>query len=328
MIDSLFAQGSSIAVAVAFDDHTVPLIRFASKLALRTGKKLALIHVAEPPLVAQPVAPFMVPSILWDKMPELAASHRAEAKRKLAALKEHVVPGVEVKSVVAEGHAAESLAKQAQQVDAALIVVGTRVNSKSFVPRGFSAALSLMASAPVPVLAMDTERHMPDFDLPFRILIADDLEEHTEPAVAVAAALAESLKKSWVHHVYVSALTSANLETALRNAALAAHTILPAKEAAEVFKAVHARQRAELEARFSDFREYVEAAEGKYTCEVTPGDVGGELDSAVRTYHLDLLVFGRHHGIHHDPWSFGRMPFRAMMGFGLPVLVVPGPDLK
>lgn len=323
MIESLLSQGTHVAVAVAFDEHTVPLVRFGKELATRLGKKLALIHVAEAPLVPQPVRPFAIPAVVWDKFPDAVMSGRHEAKRKLQELRATLPETLDVKLIASEGRAADVLVKEAEHVGASFLLVGTSVDKQSFLPSGFSTALSLMAMAPLPVLIVDTERHLPDLSLPFRILLADDLSDQTEPAVACAATLADSMAKSWVHHVHVSAFSAPDLTTVLRNAAAAAHTTLSERESAEIVKAVHTEQREALEARFSDYREYVEAAGGRYTAEITAGDVGSELEQAVKTYLPDLLVFGRHHGWHKKPFFFGRMPFKAMMQFHRPVLVVP-----
>ncbi len=325
MIQSALENGEYVAVAVAFDDHTLPLAQFGAALAAKLGKKLALIHVAETPAIARPVQPFVVPSVIWDKMLEYVAAGREQARKRLNELKESLPGTPDAKLVVLEGLVVDGLAKEATRLGACLLLVGTSVRNKLFVPRGFSTALTLMASSPVPVMAMDTERHIPGLDLAFRILLADDLGEQSEPAVQLAAALADSLPKTWVHHVHVSAFSKANLDTALKNAAVAAHTSMTPGEAEEIFKAVRAKQRDALEARFGDYREYVEAAGGKYSSEVVTGDVGQELDAAVKTYVPDVLVFGRHQSLHRQPFFFGRMPFKAMMAYNRPVLVVPGP---
>jgi nucleotide-binding universal stress UspA family protein len=326
MIESMISSGSYVVIAVGFDDHTESLVRFGGALARKLGKKVALVHSAEVPIVQEPVRPFAVPALVWEKIPELVAASREELKKQLGALKTRLLSDLDVKLIVKEGQAAEVLAKEAEDLNASLLIVGTSVKPQSFVPRGFSTALTLMASAKVPVLAVDTERHLPDLSLPFRVLVADDLSPQSEPAVQAAATLAEACRASWLQHLHVSAFSKENLETTLRQAAAAAHTSLSAIEAEEVYKAVQAEQRAALEDRFSDYREYFEASGGRYTAEVVPGQLRAELDAAVKTHLPDIMVFGRHHTVHRKPFFFGRMPYKAMMAFGRPVLIVPGAD--
>jgi nucleotide-binding universal stress UspA family protein len=182
----------------------------------------------------------------------------------------------------------------------------------------------LMASSSVPILAVDPGLDKPLPDKP-RILMADDLSDDAEAALAFAADLTTASHGGLLHHLHVNGITEDALRAALATAAATAHTQTPAPDAAhDVFLGLQRRLKGRLDSRASAFVDHIEATDGRYFADVATGGVDPELERVVRTFKPDLLVFGRHHALRTKPFNIGRLPFRAMLSYGKPVLVVPG----
>lgn len=307
----------NIGVAVSFDEHAAPLVALAGRLAARTGKRLLLLHAVEPwheGLLARNVA---------DAIVQRASSL---AKGRLVELSSFAPEGVEVETAVVVGKPAEALAAAALAKECCLLCVGATRSGTASLLSGMSTAMALMAACPVATLVVDAANGMrvPEGGS-LRILVADDLSDGSEAAVELGAALAASLGEARLHHVHVSPLGEGELRDALASAAAASRAPLDsATSAHEVLAALRATQVARLEERGSLQREYVEEAGGSYTSEVLSGAVRAELGTVVKGFGPDLLVFGRHAPVHRKPLHFGRMPLRAMLAHGKPVVVVPG----
>ncbi len=318
-----FSSHSTIAVAVGFDRHTEALVKIAGGLAQKLGKRLALMHVVDAWASGVPAFSQTTPSPLWDAFPAVESSARSVAMERLSEIAQSLPKGLEVTSSVTVGPVAATLGTEAAGLGAMLLVVAVDGNAGRGPFAGLSTAVSLLAGSPIPVLAVDPGTHAPEVGTGMRILVADDLTDQAITAVEYAAALADGLGQAWVHHVHVSAFNQETLAVALKNVAASAHVALDGDESRAVFDAVHREQIAKLEARFSDDREYIEAGGGRYTSEVTAGGVRPELTNVVTSLAPDVIVFGRHRALHHQPFAFGRLPIRSMLAFKRPVLVVP-----
>jgi nucleotide-binding universal stress UspA family protein len=318
-----FSSPSTIVVAVAFDPQTEPLAQWAAALARALGKKLRLVHAVETWAEIGSSLAGVERSPLREVVPAVTETAREAATDRLAALASSLGTGISIDVVAATGSPVAILAQEAAAVDTCLLIVGAHFQMSTLVPRGLSTTLSLLATASVPVLAADARGHLPKPGAAVRLLVADDLGEQTESAVAFAGDMACAWHRAWVHHVHVSALSDADLESALRNAAIAARTVMTPDQAQVVCQAVHREQLRSLETRFADRRDALAASGGSYTSEVVPGGVKAELARLATDIAPDLLVFGRRAPDQPAATVFGRMPYRAMLAMQRPVLVVP-----
>jgi hypothetical protein len=190
--------------------------------------------------------------------------------------------------------------------------------------RGGSTALSLLVSSPVPVLAL-AAASTPLLRSPApRLLLADDLADQSETVVAFAFELATALEGVELHHVHVNPLTLEGLRGGLEIAAGAARAPLASGAAPEsVHQALTTQLSEQLAARAAIHREYLEAASGTYVPHVIEGSVQAALADGVERIDPDVLLFGRHRAYHKRPFFLGRMPYRAMLAHGRPVIVAP-----
>jgi nucleotide-binding universal stress UspA family protein len=312
-----------VAVAVAFDENAEGLVRLAGALARRLGKKLVLLHAVEPWIE--------LPASLTDATPLLGLGAAAEreahgvAEARLKELAGLVPHGVEVERVVVLGKARSALAQSATACNASLLIVGAHLEAlRHAVPRGLSTAMALMPAATVPLLVVDPAKLPPLAEGDCKLLVADDLSAATAPAVRYALELAAAMGQCTVRHVYVNGIDRDQLQAALAAAAAASHSPLgDAVSPDEILNRVTMQLQAKLEERASAHVDYLEAARGRYEAEVVSGSVRNELLLEVLRYRPHLLVFGRHKTLHTGPMFLGRMPFRAMVAHGLPVLIVP-----
>lgn len=306
MTESFFVAHPFVTVAVAFDEHTPGLVRRGIELAGRHAKGLYLLHVVDATFAGQS-----------------EAMNRAYVA--LDVLAQTVPAGMNTRVGVAMGEVAGTLAEQAAEIGTCVLLVGAKERESGLIKRGMAVAADVVAKASVPVMVIDaTEtRGAAPMGAHPRFLLADDLTDKAETAVAFTAGLAEGVHDAWIHHVHISALSRENLNTALNSAAAAAHAELAPGLTADVCSAVAHEQVLRLEERIGEYRDYLEAAGCKYSAEALAGPLRGELDKIIADFNPDVLVFGRHRAPHLHPLTIGQLPLKAMLGFGRPVVVVP-----
>jgi len=316
-----------VTLAVKFDRAAPALLETATRLCRRLGKKLCLLHVLEP-WVELPLAGVFGQGgdPLGRVSQAMEASTRDLALGRLAELAQTVSPEISVRTVVVAGKPIERIGSEAENVGTCLLIVGASYNGARLLPQGLSLALSLMAGAPVPVLALDAMRTPRPEMNKLILMLADDLGAQTETAVEFAYALATALGNTTLYHVHVNSLSYASLETGLAAAAASGHTRddeVPGV-ADELYQALTRRLGEALEERGADQRDYLEAAGGTCITEVLTGDVAQQLGDLIQTTNPALLIFGRHRALQMRPFFIGRLPYRTMLAFKCPVVVVPG----
>lgn len=323
MSDASQFNEPKIAVAVAFDEFAEGLVRFAGKLAARLGKKLVLLHVVEPffelPISMTEVASLTGLSAVAEREARTAAESRLEELIKL------VPEGVSAERVILHGKPRSTLSQSAFACRACLLIAGAHLQSlRHAMPRGLSTAMGLMPATQVPLLVVDPD-HLPRlFDDDHKILLADDLTASSEAAVRYALELSTALESTKIRHVYINTLNREQLASALTDAAAAARSPGVDQLSTDlVFKRILEDLEESLEERASSYIDYLENSGGSYEREVITGDVRNEVAQEILRYRPTLVVFGRHKALHSGPMFLGRMPFRAMVAHGVPVLIVP-----
>ncbi len=311
-----------IAVAVAFDRHAPDLVRMGAQIAARTGKRLCLIHSVEPWHEAP--APSRGSTHLSNVAQVMERNAAELAGARLRELRELLPPGLHVETHIVAGKPTEALGAEAARLGVALMIVGADLSQMRYVPRGFSTALSLMVTSPVPLFVVDTASCS---TLPadgWRLLVADDLGEQTSDAVQFAFDFAAATRATTLHHLHVNGLSLTTLKAGIATAAVTAHTPIAATVSAdEVHDALLATLEERLSERAAPMRDYLEAAGGEYVSIVATGIVADEVERCVQDVRPDIVIFGRHQAYHHRPFFIGRLPFRAMLEQRRPVIVVP-----
>ena len=324
MSETLATRAKYVTVAVAFDHHTIPLTTFAARLCEKLSKDLCLMHVVEPWLDSPHSVPRGENDPLWNVSQAVEKNAYELAERKLNELASEISPRVRVVKHVLRGKPVPLLMQEAFNIGSMMLVVGADVESLKYLPKGLSTALSLMASASVPVLVADGSLLHEILDDRLDILVADDLSEDAENALEFGFDLAIGQGKATLHHVHINGLTFDSLRSGLLSAAATSHSIGNDEKTTEiVFDSMIKGFEAQLEQRGGNERDYLENGGGSYKPKVLTGNVAKKILEEIQTVNPAILVFGRHQAVHRQPFFMGRVPFKTMLASKIPVVIVP-----
>lgn len=324
MSETFATRAPCITVAVGFDKHTIPLVRYAAHLCQKLGKELCLLHVVEPWLNHPHSTSLGDNDPLWNVTQAVETNANQLAKSKLDELAQEVAPQITVRKKVVSGKALPTLCEEALKLESMLLLVGADVGNLKFLPKGLSTALSLLISSPVPVLVADGAEIQDAKPQNLKILVADDLSSGSENALELAFDLAIASGRSTLHHIHVSGITFDALEAGLVTAASTTHSPLGELETTEViFDSLMSGLEKSMTARCEAQREYLEAGGGTYHAEVLSGPVPKMLQDYIDQIKPDIVLFGRHQTYHRQPFFIGRVPFRTMLASRIPTVVAP-----
>jgi nucleotide-binding universal stress UspA family protein len=291
-----------------YPSHTEKTLRFAYELTKHVKGRLRIVTVFEP-TNAPPWGDVPVPRDLVATRAGVYHALRVGREEALKRLKIEIqelasrYPDVDAQgSVVEAWDPAQGIVSEAISRNANLIVVGTSRPSYRHVYRGFSTALSLMASSQLPVLVVPEEAELKWDDRDFRILIADDLKSDSVAVVRQGLSFAAALGPCKVEHLHVienSPFTFFKLDGKL-----------------ELQRAC----REEMKRRAKEFLQAITDIE--YHPEVCFGDVAETLHDILEDRPMTLIVFGRHKTFKFQPFAIGRMTANAMLELKRPVLLV------
>lgn len=322
MADQFKGAHQNVVVGLSFDQHSDQLFQRALSLCRRTGMGLRLVH-AVPPLSPRPL---YLPAeaeacTTGDHQAEPRNAALAEAQAKVERIVAQAGGGVSCRGNVIEAQTASAaIAADAAANGGALIMVGAAPDPHRFVPTGISTALTLMASAPVPVLAV---RH----DCPlflakdtFRIVIADDLATKSDATARAAISLGAALRRAELIHLHVIDFTFDNLIRRLEDQRCPGTGTR--QKSAELWTIMEHSVHDALRARSHGQSALVEFTGGRYETRVLSGNPRAEIANAFACIAPDIVVFGRHHRLHRRPFGIGHIPFSAMLDGPWGVMVV------
>jgi len=145
---------TQILAAVDLSDVTQSVIAEAELLAKALTAQLTLIHVAEPnpeEFVGYAAGP---PSVIADRASKL--QHERDALEKLAA--ELRYRGIKTDTVLTEGATADAILRQADQIDPALIVLGSHGHGMLYHALVGSVSAAVVKDSTRPVLIVPDPR--------------------------------------------------------------------------------------------------------------------------------------------------------------------------
>ncbi len=207
-------RGSSVVVAIKFNDHAPTLIKWGLSIARRMGLPLVLVNVTEHHALY--FVPYSLP-ILDTLVSSVEAENQLIAESQLENMAEKYLAGYEHKIYARSGYAAKEILEQAAYSRASLIIVGAAAASHHFVPKGFSTSLTLLAESPVPVLVISAAIETVMSSERCIVAFADDLSPQTESMARAALKFSASLGGVDFHHVHVNALTEEVLDAVMRD---------------------------------------------------------------------------------------------------------------
>lgn len=313
-----------VDVAVGLDQDCKALIGVARQISLRTGMRLRLVHAVDPFACGLPAPLIDVAGPLGDYAGVVDDCRKRAAEKRLEVLQMELTRLSPEKHVTL-GHPADAVMADATANDVQLILAGAGRRTYDATLRGFSTALRLMAEAaqPVVIVGQACER---DLNRPrLKMLVADDLTPSSEAAMRNGLDFARALGDTDILHVHVNPVTAARVhEVAL---ALNKNAEAPQGDAFdenEVLAAVDFRLRESLATRAPERRALLAARGCTYRTEIaTGGTVAEAVKHLAEDHDADIVVFGRHHGLHRHPFAFGKVSHREMLAQKRIVMIVP-----
>jgi nucleotide-binding universal stress UspA family protein len=211
-----------------------------------------------------------------------------------------------------------------------IVAAAGQIEGRTF-PHGYSTSIGLMAASTLPVMVVPNHwNHLHNYDH-LKVLVADDLTDHSRGAISLACEFAANFPGSEVMHLHICKSSTADIKN-WGDEILAAMTkgTVPMDEGfnQEKFLAkVGKSYKDTLESRLGTAKLLIEQS-GAYKPAVAYGDPFAEFGKAVDKFNPDIVVFGRHEFFHARPFGIGKMPFHAMLGLNRPVVISPTPAHK
>ena len=326
MYDSFKKKKFRVSVGINSESGSEELLDFCRDFSQRTSARVRLVHAIEP-WEDHPWA-YAFPGVepYGAMTRELEQQTRKDLREKLEACKASLRLD-DVETNLAHGTAAEVLGADAVSNNASMIIVGSASRGYRFVPRGFSTALTLMARARVPVMAVPSGCKSFRSSGRLSVLYADDLTRHSVNALSVALEMASGFAEVDFHHLHVCRSTKDELaEIGGKVMTMMEMEQVPFDKSFSVAsfpKDAEQRLCDRMSDRIGQAKVLLENANCSYNQEVLYGEVEEQLRVAVAKVKPDLVVFGRHAMVHHRPIGIGRLPFSSMLGLEVPVIVAP-----
>ncbi len=326
-------QPAKICVAVKFEETGHVLLKTAEEVCRRTGSSMHLVHVCESisagnmaALASTSMAP--IPLEILEQAEEQS---RVAAQIKLTALAQKIPADIKhsTKVLINAYGPGEMIEAEAMSQGCSLIVVGANpaASSYRFLPRGFSCALSLMASAKMPVMVVKptAESH---FGNRVKMVVADDLKSPSLPSVMAACDLAVQLRNVELCHIHINGMTPDAISAAFESAMASSHSRPnPAMAPEEMFIAMTNVLEERLKERLKTKANVLKRADCHYDASIVTADSVVEgIGKIAEQEKANLVVFGRHQTFHRKPFGVGQMPYYAMLTLPCPIVIVPISD--
>lgn len=332
-------QKAKILVALNLNEQAPRLIDLAKAISHRTGLGIRLVHVVEPTLREVYPGTLDITGAIHDAADEIDEANIREARETLFQL-EHDYLGkapegsTELSSVagtverlVLVGQPAEAITAEATLNGAAFILCGAGAKHTHYVPVGFSTALSLMTTAPCPVLVQGAHATQDLSRGRVKLMIADDLSSVGLDALVTGLDFARALGQTDVLHMTVGPTSQkwfVALKERLGGGAQPTEKSKSKLDAHELLMGVTAQLDTKLKERAPEHVAMLPTKEGNYRTMVYHGrDIAGEVTQASKDVGADIVVYGRHRAFHREPWALGKIAWHEMLTGERLVLIAP-----
>jgi nucleotide-binding universal stress UspA family protein len=307
--------GRKLLVAVAFDERLETLIRSAERYCQLTGAALRLTHVCDP--WAKSFLATVADKGALDLMAALKDEATRIAGRRLDALARSLDQSLKVETAVLSGDVAKSVAEDAEDNGASMIMVGSSRSGVTGTIQGFSTAISLVMESAVPVLVLNEKAEFcPKSDRPV-IVACDDFTEVSSAALDVGFAVASSIEGSSLVHLHVESYGDMNAHGKLRDPKTNG-AITP-----EQLEHMNRQAEEKMLERAGGRPAALEDKGGRYVLEIVTGSVPDEIERSAIAHRADLMILGQHKVFHRKSMHVGQVPYKAMLAQQRPVIVVP-----
>ena len=142
-----------ILVPIDFSEHAEAVVNWAAHLAEEHQSQIVLLHVYHLPVEFRQVEGAYLPADFWTSMKDAAKEQLVQYGDRLRE------QGLDVKEVTREGYPATAIEEEIEQIDADLVVIGSRGRTGLGHLLLGSIAERVVQKAPCPVLTVKAHKH-------------------------------------------------------------------------------------------------------------------------------------------------------------------------
>lgn len=316
-----------IVFGVKFDSSTIKNLKGACELAKHTGMTLRLVHVIEKWQEHLPGC-YTPGSYFSSKLSAINEDNCIkDANAKFEELKSMIPPDIKIEQNILVGAVAESLICDAISSQAALILCSYRPMSDQYLPKGLSTALSLLADASVPILAVPQGYQLDYHKKPFKIIACDSLMDDCSEAISTACELGLDIGNTSIVHLHIHQKTPAEIAEwgeQVQSVMESYKLQVPSEfEVDNIMEKTRKKIGHQLDQRIGMLKSIIPLKNAcEYSQEVLFGDLFEQFANMITQEDPDVIAFGKHQRFHIKSLAIGSMPSYTMLGLGRPVLAV------
>jgi nucleotide-binding universal stress UspA family protein len=320
MNNKFLSSVTKVVVGINFDEFTDEFVESVEGFARATKSKLTLVHVWEPHNYYTPLstAPYTnLGSVMFE-------SEKEDLEKRM----ERLVPRFKdllVTTKVMSGYPPQILEAEAVSSDADLVVIGANKGRYSMFPNMLSTALELSSSSPksTMIIPPGTKSHWNEG--PWRVLVADDLEEHSQPAIHMGNALCGKTDSFEFHHFHAHRVGKKMLrETADRILSFMSQKRIPFDEQFSqdnYLNQIQTEIENKMSERMGDGEIELTNLGGRYHSHIRYGKVKDSMEEVINEVFPHMIILGRHEAFHRKPFGIGKLPFHALAHSEIPIII-------
>jgi nucleotide-binding universal stress UspA family protein len=293
------------------------ILECAEALGLRSDVRLNMVHVY----------PYY-PRISGSEQTEIAEIQDDDAldlaQKTLNSYRLLLDPQIEIETKVLRGRIADELLSYAAAAYSHMLLIGFDPDGSKFFPNELSVTSELLEKSLIPVLVVSKNTKMDSLG-ELRLIIADDLSEESDRVIEYAAKTANALGNTRLIDAHIENLRSDRVNTSILKVYMLSLGGLEAFGISNdrVLENVRARIKRHMDERIDKLKEMRQIPDMSIQTMVLEGQPIDSLKKSVDRLRADIVVFGKHKKFRDGGPFFGGIKEKAMLGLGVPVLIVP-----
>ena len=329
MFERFSGKERSIVSGVKLSSLNPLYVDNCMEFAHRSNMSLKFTHIVKPWLTHKRIYPLENLSPRLVKHAEQKSLEEAKEKMRRVFL-ELPCNKESFDTEILLGRTGEKLRQSALSSRSSMILCGVQSPPHRLLPKGFSTSVNLMSESSLPVLVIPENKGQCFKKKKLKLLVCDDLTETSSDVLPVSQEIAGGLKNTDIVHLHIHQETKNKLKSWANQVSAMSITqdlefSFPINEqtiASDIENAIKSK----LKDRSKIPLACLKGSYVSYNQLVGFGDVLTELGKTIESEKPDMIAFGRHHFFHKSPVGIGKVPFYAILNFGVPVLVISNID--
>ncbi|MGE0172059.1 MAG: universal stress protein [Oligoflexales bacterium] len=313
-MEKKFVVTMAVGGIFELDKH---VLECAEALGLRPDVKLNMVHVY----------PYY-PRISEADQTDLAKNQDTKAldlaQKTLDSYTLLLDPQIDLEASVLRGKIVDELIAFVNSTDSDLLMIGFDPDGSKFIPDEMSVTSELLEKSPVPVLVASRDAKV-DTAGELRLIIADDMSEGSDKLLEYSAKIANAFGNVRLIDAHIENLQNQRLNTSILKVYMLSLGGVEAMSISndQILDNFRARMKRHMDERVDKLKEKDGFAQTHIQTMVLEGQPLEGLKKSVERLDADIVVFGKHKKFRDGGPFFGGIKERAMLGLGVPVLIVP-----